>query len=74
MSSKKVELEVGATFTSQSLAAYGQPSKTIWEVVAINRTTDGLRHARLVNAADHLSNRMVAVDALLDRNFYRRAG
>ena len=57
------EVEVGATFLSQSRGAFNQPSKTVWKVIALSGTANGLPHARLVSVSDHLSSRMVAVGA-----------
>ena len=73
MSGKQSKVEVGATFHSQARGAFHQSSKAVWKVVAISNTTNGLPHARLVNAADPLSSRMVAVSALLDGKLYQRA-
>ena len=73
MSRDQSKVKVGATFRSQSRGAFYQTSKTVWQVVAISNTTNGLPHARLVNAADPLSSRMVAVSALLDGKLYQRA-
>ena len=73
MSRDQNEVKVGATFHSQARGAFHQTSKAVWKVVAIMDTTNGLPHARLVNAADPLSSRMVAVSALPDKKLYRRA-
>ena len=73
MSKDQNEVEIGATFRSQARGAFHQSSKAVWKVVAIIDTTNGLPHARLVNAADPLSSRMVAVSALLDGKLYQRA-
>ena len=74
MGNKRNEVEIGATFQSQSRGAFDQPSKTVWRVEAISRATYGLPHARLVNAADPQASRLVAGGALLDGKLYRRAG
>jgi hypothetical protein len=48
VSGKQIEVKVGATLQSQSQGAFYQTSKTVWQVVAISNTTNGLPHARLI--------------------------
>ncbi|MDP6624455.1 MAG: hypothetical protein QF754_19550 [Alphaproteobacteria bacterium] len=67
------KVKIGSTFRSASLGAFGTPSRSIWEVVGIFRTADGLHHARLIDNSDRNAERTVAVDALLDKKLYQRA-
>ena len=71
MSSSTVQVEVGSTFSSQSVGGFVKRSATIWKVVAIADATGGLPHARLVDVADPQSIKMVAVNALRDPNLFR---
>ena len=74
-------VDIGTLYRSQSVGAFGRPSRTVWRVMAISEAAG--RHAqvkelkrlqkendRLADTADPLSTKMVAVNALLDPDLY----
>jgi hypothetical protein len=63
-------VDIGALYRSQSEGAFGSPSRTIWKVIAISEGAGRYAHASLIDAADPLSTKMVAVSALLDPDLY----
>jgi hypothetical protein len=58
-------------FVSATASTVGQG--VVWRVVQLFEGGDGVRYARLVNAADRSLTKTVATDALLDRNLFRHA-
>ena len=59
-------------FVSATGSALGRAAE--WRVVQVFEGGDGVRYARLVNAADQSLTKTVATGALLDRNLFRQAG
>ena len=61
-------------FTSATGPTFGRGAGAVWRVVQVFEGGDGVRYARLVNAADRSLTKTVATGALLDRSLFRHAG
>ena len=65
-------VDIGTLYRSQSVGAFGRPSRTVWRVIAINEGTSRYSHASLADTSDASSTKMVAVSALLDPDLYQQ--
>ena len=63
-------VDIGTLYRSQSVGAFGRPSRTVWRVMAISEAAGRHAHPSLADTADPLSTKMVAVNALLDPDLY----
>ncbi|MBI3517503.1 MAG: hypothetical protein HY060_26015 [Proteobacteria bacterium] len=72
MTSDSVTLE--DRFVSATGSNVGRGVTRVWRVVQLFDGGDGVRYARLVNAADRSLTKTVAAAALLDRSLFRHAG
>ncbi|HEV2547008.1 MAG TPA: hypothetical protein VGU20_06715 [Stellaceae bacterium] len=62
----KRTIEAGQHFRRIRLGARGHPREAEWIVEAVQMDAQGIRHARLVNAADPTERKTLAADVLTD--------
>ena len=70
----KRDVEIGERFSPVSLTLFGGPSSTVFEVTRIRVAGCVVPHAILVNITTPSDQRLISVDALRDKNFYRAVG
>ena len=70
----KRDVEIGERFSPVSLTSVGNASSIVLEVRKIRVEGCVVPHAILVNITTPSDQRLISVDALRDRNFYRAIG
>ena len=67
------EASVGQHYRVAGRGIFGQLSTAIWEVERVTLGSDGLEYARLVRVRDRKDQKVVSLEALLDRNLFELA-
>jgi hypothetical protein len=62
----KRTIEPGQHYRRVRPGAHGHPREAEWIVEAVQTDAQGIRHARLVNAADRTERKTLAADVLAD--------
>ena len=70
----KRDVNIGERFIPVSLTLFGGPSSNVFEVTRIRVEGCVVPHAHLVNITKPSDQRLISVDALRDKNFYRAVG
>ena len=70
----KRDVEIGERFSPVSLTSVGNTSSIVLEVRKIRVEGCVVPHAILVNITTPSDQRLISVDALRDKNFYRAVG
>ena len=70
----KRDVEIGERFSPVSLTSFGLPNSNVFEVREIRVKGCVVPHAHLVNITTPSDQRLISVDALRDKNFYRAVG
>ena len=70
----KRDVNIGERFIPVSLTLFGGPSSHVFEVTRIRVEGCIVPHAYLVNITKPSDQRLISVDALRDKNFYRTVG
>ena len=67
----KRDVKIGERFSPLNLTSFGVPNSNVFEVREIRVKGCVVPHAHLVNITKPSDQRLISVDALRDKNFYR---